>query len=136
MNKHPLSPADAAALKAFVALSRQLGFPRGKDTSDHTKGGQFARPQCTISWHKRGGHAGTNITSKVATAARTLGFERLDTTRHDVPDGSVIGSGTAYVKRGEGGTTYALTVCTSYGALPADNSYSMTLTGPKLNRSE
>ncbi len=134
--KHPLTPADAAALKAFVALARQVKFPGGRDTHDHTKGGEFAGPQCYVTWGKSGGHRGTNVVGDCVRNALAAGFEALDRTRHDVPDGSRIGSGSTYVKVVDGKVFATLQCSTSYGGVAADNYFSLTLTGPKLGRED
>lgn len=77
-------------------------------------------------WSKLGGYADSTIKA-VMTKARAAGFEEFDATSHDVPDGSVIGSG-SYYRNAEGDILY---VSIRYGSTRDSNSFRIEFTPAK-----
>jgi hypothetical protein len=74
-------------------------------------------------WRKRGGYADASIRATLR-KARAAGFVPVDSTSHDTPDGSVVGSG-EYYRDPAGNVLY---VSSRLGATRADNSFRMEMT--------
>lgn len=106
--------------KDLTKLIRAISFPQGKGTSGWDD---------SVTWYKRGGHGGSNTIDNVLKKAKAAGFLTLEEVkRHNVPDGSVIGSSNELVKLDEKGAVMArLKWSRSYGGVVADNSFYLSL---------
>lgn len=106
--------ALAARQKEVRAVGKTLKLPGGKDA-------QVADAGDSYNWTQRGGYANNKL-SDVANAAEAAGFVKQDTKHTGNPDGSVMGSGTTYVKEG-----WSLTLDSSIGQTKYDNYWTIRL---------
>jgi len=103
--------------KEFKALAKQISFPGGKDTRFY---------EDSVTWSKRGGHAGSKTISKVVAQAILEGFTRREHDDSSSPDGSVVGSGTTYTKK-VGDVTVVLSVSSRFGVTASENFFGASL---------
>lgn len=73
-------------------------------------------------WKKRGGLAGDDILRKVSNSAIAAGFKEVDYDTDGRPDGGYVGNTWVYAKE-----SWTLTLHNWFGAIPSENSYSISL---------
>lgn len=115
--------------KDLTKLIKAVSFPQGAGISGWDD---------NITWGKCGGHAGSKTISKVMKKAKEAGFVTLEEAkRHDIPDGSVIGSSNELVKLDDKGAVLArLKWSESYGGVAADNYFYLSLALTKQDDKE
>jgi hypothetical protein len=76
-----------------------------------------------LTWHKRGGHAGSKQIHKALEKLKAMGFRPHTSADRSVPDGSVMGTENVYVND----TGDSVHITQSYGVTSTDNSFYMSI---------
>jgi cupin superfamily acireductone dioxygenase involved in methionine salvage len=98
----------------LMKVSKTLKFPAGTRYSTNT-----------VSWHKRGGHAGDKAVSRVLSLAKEMGWKARKDTQSTHPAYDTVRNDTVFVDP-EG--KYCLSGNSYYGVTADYNSYNLTLT--------